>query len=41
MAGGVLGSIIAPGSSKTLGAILGAGVGALIGREIDNGVECR
>jgi hypothetical protein len=41
MAGGVLGSIIAPGDSKTLGAILGAGAGALIGREIDNGVECR
>ena len=41
MAGGVLGSIIAPGDSKTIGAILGAGAGALIGREIDNGVECR
>jgi hypothetical protein len=41
VAGGVLGSIIAPGSSKTLGAIIGAGAGALIGREIDNGIECR
>ncbi|MCC6989593.1 MAG: glycine zipper 2TM domain-containing protein [Acidobacteria bacterium] len=41
MAGGILGSIIAPGGSKTLGAIIGAGAGALIGREIDNGLECR
>ncbi len=41
VAGGILGSIIAPGGSKTLGAIIGAGAGALIGREIDNGIECR
>ncbi len=41
VAGGILGSIIAPGGSKTLGAIIGAGAGALLGREIDNGVECR
>ena len=42
MAGGVLGHIIAPGGSKTLGAILGAGAGALIGRTIDQGdVVCR
>jgi hypothetical protein len=41
MAGGVLGHIIAPGGSKTLGAILGAGAGALIGRQVDKGVECR
>ena len=42
MAGGVLGSIIAPGGSKTLGTILGAGAGALIGRAIDDGdVICR
>lgn len=42
MAGGVLGNIIAPGGSKTLGAILGAGAGALIGRQIDRGdVVCR
>ena len=41
VAGGILGSIIAPGDSKTLGAIIGAGAGALLGREIDNGVECR
>lgn len=42
MAGGVLGNIIAPGGSKTLGAILGAGAGALIGRQIDRGdIVCR
>ena len=40
--GGVLGNIIAPGGSKTLGAIIGAGAGALIGRAIDDGdVVCR
>jgi hypothetical protein len=40
--GGVLGQIIAPGGSKTLGAIIGAGAGALIGRAIDRGdVVCR
>ena len=40
--GGVLGNIIAPGGSKTLGAILGAGAGALIGRAIDDGdIVCR
>ena len=41
IAGGVLGQIIAPRGAKTLGAILGAGGGALIGRAIDDGVECR
>jgi outer membrane lipoprotein SlyB len=42
MAGGVLGNIIAPGGWKTLGTILGAGAGALIGRAIDDGdVVCR
>jgi hypothetical protein len=30
-----------PDGYKTLGTILGAGAGALIGREIDDGVECR
>lgn len=35
LAGGVLGNIIAPGDSKTLGTILGAGGGALAGRAID------
>ena len=40
--GGVLGQIIAPGGSKTLGAIIGAGAGALIGRAIDDGdIVCR
>jgi hypothetical protein len=28
---GVLGDVIAPGGSKTVGAIIGAGAGALIG----------
>lgn len=42
IAGGVLGSIIAPGGSKTLGTLLGAGAGALGGRAIDrNNVKCR
>ena len=39
--GGVLGHVIAPGGYKTLGTIAGAGAGALIGRAIDDGVECR
>jgi uncharacterized protein YcfJ len=38
----VLGHIIAPGGSKTLGTIIGAGAGALIGRAIDDGdIVCR
>jgi len=42
VAGGVLGNVIAPGDSKTLGTILGAGAGALLGRSIDrNNVTCR
>lgn len=42
IAGGVLGNIIAPGGSETLGTILGAGAGALAGREIDRGdARCR
>lgn len=42
IAGGVLGNIIASGRSETLGTILGAGAGALAGREIDrNDVRCR
>lgn len=41
IAGGVLGNIIAPGGSKLLGSILGAGAGALAGREIDrNDARC-
>ena len=40
--GGVLGHVIAPGGSKTLGTIVGAGAGALIGRAIDDGdIVCR
>ena len=42
IAGGVLGNIITPGGSKTLGTIIGAGAGALIGRAIDDGdIVCR
>ena len=42
IAGGILGNIIAPGGSETLGTILGAGAGALAGREIDRGdARCR
>jgi hypothetical protein len=42
IAGGILGNIIAPGGSETLGTILGAGAGALAGREIDrDNVRCR
>lgn len=40
--GGVLGNIIAPGGSKTLGTIIGAGVGAVAGTAIDrNNIRCR
>lgn len=42
IAGGILGNIIAPGGSETLGTILGAGAGALAGRSIDrNDARCR
>jgi hypothetical protein len=42
IAGGALGNVLAPGGSKTLGTIAGAGVGALLGRAIDRGeVKCR
>ena len=42
IAGGALGNIIAPGGSKTLGTIIGAGAGALIGRAVDDGdIVCR
>jgi hypothetical protein len=42
ISGAVLGHIIAPGGSKTLGTIVGAGAGALAGRAIDDGdVVCR
>lgn len=42
LAGGLLGNIIAPGGSETLGTLLGAGGGALIGREVERGnARCR
>ena len=42
IAGGALGNIIAPGGSKTVGTIIGAGAGALIGRAVDNNdIVCR
>src|SRR3954468_14120914 len=37
VSGGVLGNIIAPGDSKTIGTLSGAGAGALIGRAVDAG----
>jgi outer membrane lipoprotein SlyB len=38
----VLGNIIAPGDSRTLGTILGAAGGAVAGRAIDrDGARCR
>ena len=40
--GGVLGHVIAPRRSRTLGAILGGGAGALLGKAIDDGdIVCR
>ena len=40
--GGVLGNVIAPGDSKTLGTIVGGGLGAVLGRAIErDGVSCR
>ncbi|MBY8823928.1 glycine zipper 2TM domain-containing protein [Sphingomonas colocasiae] len=42
IAGGVLGNIIAPGGSETLGTLLGAAGGAIAGRAIDkDGARCR
>lgn len=35
--GGVLGNVIAPGGSKTIATIAGAGLGAIIGKAIDEG----
>jgi hypothetical protein len=38
----VLGNIIAPGGSKVLGTIIGAGAGAAIGKAVDQGdIVCR
>lgn len=42
LGGGVLGNVIAPGGSKTVGTIIGGGLGAVLGRSIArNRVECR
>jgi hypothetical protein len=42
LGGGVLGNVIAPGGSKTLGSILGGSLGAVLGNEIGSGnVSCR
>lgn len=42
IAGGVLGNILAPGGSKTLGTIIGAAGGAAIGSTADRGeIRCR
>lgn len=42
IAGGILGNVIAPGGSSTLGTILGAAGGAVAGRAVDrNGARCR
>jgi hypothetical protein len=42
LAGGILGNIIAPGGSKRLGTILGAGGGAIAGSAIDQSrARCR
>ena len=42
LGGGVLGNVVAPGGSKTLGTVLGGALGAVIGRSVDrNNVTCR
>jgi hypothetical protein len=41
VAGGVLGNVIAPGGSETLGTVLGAVGGAVAGRAIDRSSEVR
>ncbi len=42
LGGGLLGDAVAPGDSRTVGALIGGGLGALLGREIDrDGVRCR
>ena len=42
VAGGVLGNIIAPGGSKTIGTLLGAAAGAALGSAVERGeVRCR
>lgn len=44
LGGGLLGNLIAPGGSKTLGTLLGGGLGAVVGNSVGrnrNGVRCR
>lgn len=41
LAGGTLGNVIAPGGSKTVGSLIGGGLGAILGKELDDGVTCR
>lgn len=42
ISGGILGNIIAPGGSKTIGTIIGAAAGAVIGKSADDGdIVCR
>jgi hypothetical protein len=42
IAGGALGNLLAPGDAKTLGTILGAAGGAIVGSSVDrNNVTCR
>lgn len=42
ISGGVLGNLIAPNGSKTLGSLLGGSLGAVIGSSVDrNNVTCR
>ncbi len=42
LGGGVLGNVIAPGGSKTLGSIIGGSLGAVVGNSINrNNVTCR
>ncbi len=42
LGGGLLGNAIAPGDSKTVGTIVGGGLGAVVGRSIArDGVRCR
>ncbi len=41
IAGGTLGNVIAPGGSKTIGSLIGGSLGAIIGKELDDGIECR
>lgn len=41
IAGGTLGNVIAPGGSKTIGSLIGGSLGAILGKELDDGIECR